>query len=67
MAKIILVDAEIEGEQSDTFFIYNSSNGRKKVEKIRKYWIIFIKFKANIASKPFSHWELQHTLVILSD
>ena len=61
------VDAEIDGEQSGTFFIYNSSKGRKKEERICKYWIIFTKFKANIASKLFSYWELQYTLVILSD
>ena len=69
--KIILIEAEIDDEQSDTFFIYNSSKvekeERKKEEKIRKYWIIFIKFKVNIVSELFSHWELQYTLVILSD
>ena len=63
----MLVNTEVDGEQSDTFFIYNSSKGRKKEERIRKYWIIFIKFKVNIVSKLFSHWELQYTLVILSD
>ena len=53
--------------KSVTFYIYNSSKGRKKEERIRKYWIIFIKFKADILSKLFCHWELQYTLVILSD
>ena len=66
-AKIILIDAETDGEQCDTFFIYNSLKGTKKEEKIRKYWKIFVKFNANIVSKLFSHWELQYTLVVLSD
>ena len=42
------VDAEIDGEQSGTFFIYNSSKGRKKEERIRKYWIIFINSKQTL-------------------
>ena len=67
VGEIILIDAEIDGEQCDTFFIYNSLKGTKKEEKIRKYWINLIKFKANIDSKLFSHWELQYTLVVLSD
>ena len=54
------------GEQSDTFF-YGGSQGKKKEEKVSKYWIIFIKFKVNIANKLFGYWELQYTLVILSD
>ena len=54
MAKIVLVDAEKNGQKRDTFLIYDSSKCRKKEEKISKYWIIFIKFKVNIASKLFT-------------
>ena len=66
MAEIILIYAETGGEQIDSFFIYNSLKGRKKEEKIRKYWINLIKFKVNDVNKLFSHWELQYTLVTIT-
>ena len=47
MAKIILTDVEIDGEQRD--FVYNSSTGRKKEEKFSKSWIFFVKLKVTIA------------------
>ena len=40
--------------------------GRKK-KKFENIELFLIKFKVNIVSKLFSHWELQYTLVILSD
>ena len=67
MAEITLIDAETDGEQSDTFFIYNSWKGRKKDGKLVNIGLFSIKFKVNIVNKLFSHWALQYTLVILSD